>query len=386
MAVCVEYAERTLLQLIADIVEGNLEASWEVHRMPLFELADGRHVTLAEYVDVLRKSAHEGRWFRDAGTEIVDRACDLLLDRFRNIPDEESDADGSGESDAEGHDGESRGPDCRKYFGAFLKYATEVLKSSPAHTDLQAEVLIAHLLQKFVRRHLYFCMRESLRTANPLTSRYAAKVNGRTIVLWFPRKVSGSERRHWLEKHIPGFCSGCPPPRNKIQAAINKYFGVQRLVSLNEKDLLSRVSSHAVLHGAQHDEGISGKCTRELIAAEKARTIDQQMRPIRALGCERLGDLVRTILENIETEQETDKAIAVRFGLSLPTFSRFGGRGGHGKRRRKRHAALFVNIAHYMAHIPRFMEIAEDEGVLAKAKRCAPAGVSPQTERIPHES
>jgi hypothetical protein len=383
MGICVECAERTFLDLIKDIVQGNSEALWEVHGRSIFEIANGRRVTLAEYVDNLREATHKEGWWRHAGTEVVDRAFDMLLDRFQNLPVEEPDCSVRAEKETDVP--ESRGPDCRNYFRAFSDYVAGTFERCPPATELEAEVRAARLLQRFVRWHFYPCIKESLREANPLMSRYTWKVNGYKFNLWFPKSI-GHQRREWLEQHVPNPTELRPWDRSRIQYLIDKYFGSLRLLSLDVDDHVSHIPGPPILGTPRIDGGIAGTSSRELIAEEKAQTIDQQMPAIRVLGRERLKALVLAILENLVSGREADKALAKRFGLGPASFSRFAGRGGRGKKKRERLPALFINIAHYMSEIPYFVALAESEGVLDKAKRVIAMGGSPRTGEKNNES
>lgn len=373
-----EHCELSLKDLSVRIVHNaDREALWELHQRPFLAIADGRYVTLGEYVEILRESAHDMGWWRYAGTEVVDRACDVLLDRFRNIP-----IDKPGHADPPGKETvgpDPRGPDCRNYFRAFLDCVAEEFERCPPVTELEAEVRAGRLLQRFVRRHFYLCIKESLREANPLMSRYTWKVNGYTFILWFPKSFEGRQRGKWLEQHVANPPALGPRDRSRIQALIDEHFGVLRLVSLDADDHESHIPGGPTLGAPRIEGGISGKNTRERIAAEKVQTIDQQMPAIRALGPERLNALVLAVLENLVSRQETDKEIAKRWGLSFATFSRFAGRGGRGKKKREHLPALFMNIAHYMATIPHFVAVAKDEGVLDKARRMAALGGLPRT-------
>ena len=379
-----QYDALPLAGLIERIVHNSdREAVWQLHQRPLCEIAKGRRVTLAEYVDDLREATHKEGWWRDAGTEVVDRAFDMLLDRFQNLPVEEPDCPVRVEKETDGP--QPRGPDCRNYFRAFLYYAAKTFERCPPATELEAEVRAARLLQHVVRGHLFPCIKESLREAHPLRSRYTWKVNGYAFILWLPKSI-GRQRREWLEQHVPNPTELQPWDRNRIQYLIDKHFGSLRLLSLDVDDHVSHIPGPPTVGTPRTDVGIAGTSSRERIAEEKAQTIDQQMPAVRALGRERLKALVLAILENLVSGRETDKALAKRFGLRTASFSRFAGCGGLGKKKRKRLPALFLNIAHYMSEIPYFVALAESEGVLDKAKRVIAMGGSPQTGERNNES
>lgn len=343
-----------LLEITRQIANGrDRTALAEFHRRSLFEVAGGQHVRFSEWVNVIRGWAHEAGFWRKHGSDVVDFACDMLMDRFSNLPAECDD-------DAAVEKGEDRltGPDCRKYFAGFLTYAERVLERDDFAGALAAEARAALALQRFAKRHFYLCVLEALRGINPLISRYAWKLNGTTYNLWFPKTLSGRKRRDWLEEHIGQPCCENPWEEQRIQAVIEERLQVPRLTSLDSCPEIPHVSSPAIPSPCQAAMDAEGKGIREAIADEKAALVDKMRPAIRELGRAKLRSLVVDILMNLDEPRKSHAEIARKAGISCSTLSRFAGE----RWREKDGGAvpdLWTNIANIAASTPAFVEAAK---------------------------
>ena len=351
----------------------------------VFGVATGHRVVFARWVEIKRAWAHDTHWWAWKGSRIVDDACDLLLDRFSNLPTGLTAVpDGVSEDDTSQYPG----PDCRNYFRGCLAIIERDFESDAPTGCLDAELRTARIVEGYIRRHFYLCLKESLRSWNPLVSRYDWKVDGHSFSLWLPRAIEGAKRREWLEKHVEGLDPMRPFERERIQDIIDDLLGVPRLLSLDsiEEADSSPSPSAKVSDRFAFDEEITA--LKEFVAKEKAESINMQRPAIRRLGRAQLQKLVPATIENTESGEKSDAEIAQEFGLSTPTYSRFGG--SDWGRRKHRNGGLdipdlWINLAHVLANNKTFREMAKRAGVLDQAMLALTRGRRPRMRSIDHE-
>jgi hypothetical protein len=82
------YRSLSLLELIKRIVEaGDRQALEEFHNnRKVFCFKNGQPLRFIEYLDRLRESAIKMRWQSRSSLEIADKAFDMTLDKFNNLP------------------------------------------------------------------------------------------------------------------------------------------------------------------------------------------------------------------------------------------------------------------------------------------------------------
>ena len=102
------------------------------------------------------------------------------------------------------------------------------------------------------------------------------------------------------------------------------------------------------------------------MANEKAENINKQRSAIRALGRERLMELIHRIFDGIGCEGHNDVTVARDFGLSKATLSRFAG--SRWRDVKKAIPDLWLNTAHVLATNPVFREVVEQTGVWDQIK------------------
>ncbi len=380
-----------LKEIAHRISEGDRLAVNEFHRRTPFLVAGGARVTFREYVHFLVEMALDSWQWGRLGSNAVERAGDLLLDRFFNMPDAVTDE----AKHHRNHEGGDSGTDCRNYFRAFLTSLEDDIQKHGIQGDVQAEEFAANHLQTFVKRHFHFCLRESLRESNQFISRYTWKVNGSRFCLWFPKSFGGKKRGEWLKTHIGTPDSTNPLERERIQALIDRELVMPQWVSFsNVEDRTGSSPSPSTSRGCADSEDKTFPTIREFIADEKAESIALQRRAIRALGPERLRRLVRAILEHFNGDEESDTRIAHEHGLSPATYSRFAGRdwdkgngngngNGSGAAKSVSVPDLFLNIAHVIAtKHPEFAAVARQAGVWKRVAEVASFPIQPRMRMI----
>lgn len=278
-----------------------------------FHTTERPRLRCTEYLDSLRSWASKN-WSRSSKSfEVADKAYDMALDKFTNIPS----AAGLDRANMK-----PSGPDCRLYWGAFLDHVKKLFKKDPPAGQLEAEKRAAVSLQRFVRRHYFLSLLEAERNANEFWSRYNWRVGNRSIIVWLPKFLSGSERRKWLEKNIRDPNPDSPGERERIQAVIGQKWGTMAFIQMQDNigtdltdDIIDEISGSWRF----------GETLSRSVAEEKSADIENQRRSIRQLGKEKLKQLILRIFEDLESDTFKDQQVARDFGLSKATFSRFAG-------------------------------------------------------------
>ena len=352
----VHYRKLSLIKLVKEIVEkSNRYALEEFHNhRTLFRLKDGPPLLFTDYLKKLRESTARRTWIAPKAFEVADKAYDLTLDKFNNVPNQAKNKHFA-------YVNLSR-VDCRYYFKAFLEHVTRSFKTEPPTNGIEEEARAATIMQGLVRRHFYLSRLEAERNANPFWSRYYWEVRGRTICVWLPVSLEGRERKAWLEKNMPKPNPRRPEERERIQAIIDRKLPRERLVTFREAtDTLSEERSSTWPDSDKTFE----KSLAEAVAEEKATNIQRQRRSIRVLGEERLKQLILRIFKDLSGGQYEDKEVAGHFGLKKATFSRFAGsRWLQGRSI----PDLWRNTAEVLSTHPTFKEVAINTGVWEKVK------------------
>lgn len=343
------YRDLALIDLIKEIVESDdKKALEEFHdNRTIFQVPGKGWICLTGYLNHLRETATIVRWKLGNAFERADRAYDMALDKFCNLPKRSGCADETPSDDAQL---KPSGANCHLYFKAFLGYITRKLKDSPPKGPLDEELKVANALQKFVKRHFYLALLDAERNNNPFWSRYFWEINGSKLCLWMPKFIKGHQRRKWLVKNIPEPDPGRPAERERIQSIINRSFAYMAFVPLDEN------RSHQG-NKPFPPEDIAQKpfetTLAMAVAGEKAANIDHQRRAIKKLGKSKIKQLVLEIFENIEDDNIKDRELSKKFGLSKATFSRFSGSRWY-KSETGTVPDLWRNTAHVLAMDPDF--------------------------------
>ncbi|MBK7090666.1 MAG: hypothetical protein IPH59_02920 [bacterium] len=193
-------------------------------------------------------------------------------------------------------------------------------KENPLASALDEEQAVGTILQGFVVHHFYLSRLEALRRQRPFSSRYAWRVRGKAVTLWYPVEIPTNIFREWLNDQPAGPDEDLNELRDRVQATIDAHFYLYRLVPVDElADQLAAVVDHS-----RSTEDVPSLLAR-VVAMEKANHIDKLRPAIRSLGKKTLEQLILRIFGDLADETFEDSAIAKDFGLSKSTFSRFAG-------------------------------------------------------------
>ena len=343
-----DFSGLCLIELAQLVVEKSDQRALEeiLTKRKAFNLQSGRRLLLMEYLLFL-KDRTEGQNGNDARTiAIAEKAYDLTLEKFINLPTDSSQG----------------GPDCRHYYGAFLNAVERTLRCEPTPSRLQTEARAETLLKGIVARHFRLSNLEAGREINPFWSRYQWRSNGRSINLWMPASMSGSERRSWLEENIAPSFFDHPEWRSLIQEHIEQNLVREHFIPLDALENDQEISQVGGSCSLGEDWGL---CLADAVAREKAQNIEKQRPAIRKLGAESLARLVRQVFLDLDADEYEQKQIAAQFGLSPATLSRFAGADWNQKETGEYQIPdLWQNTAQVISQIPVFREVAEEAGMM----------------------
>lgn len=313
--------------------------------------------------DLIRRQPRiSALYISQARDRIMQDACNLTLDKFFNIPDEE-------DRSSRRSDGGSNHPatDCRHYYRAFLSWIGEREDRLPQGALLR-ETWVMEVFAGFVKRQFLLSCREACRRlADRFSSRYVWKVDSRgSLTVRLPRTLASGQRRKWLESNIPDVDPTRANERERVQSIIDERlcFGEEVPLEENSRELPLAIDP-------PDWAAISLDCLRfpQFVAEEKSASIDRQRPSIRRLGPETLRRLVLAVFENLLSEDQTEESLAASFGLSKTAFSHFAG--SRWRRDDSEGSAgipdLWSNVAYLLANHPKFVGAASELGLLDTA-------------------
>jgi hypothetical protein len=358
------YRHLSLLQL-ADLIarEGDGGALHELHdRRKVFCHRGGELLRLAEFVDRLRRE-DRSRWWCGGDSGIVDRAYDLTIGKFSNLP--------SAHNARPCHSQRPAGPDCRRYFQAFLEYVGRQGGGEGLTGEIQKEQASARLLQSLVTRHFYLSCLECRRSCQTLARRYLWKVDGHVLPLWLPLEIPFRASRMWLEAHVGDVDPKRPGERQRIQTIVDEIMTRKRIVSLdieNEAEAVAQPNRAGLLT----EESTFVTDLADMVAEGKVRGIQRQRPAIQALGADRLRQLICQVFDDLAAGSYEPVRMAGLFGLSKATMSRFAGSRWSDRPPKALPMSvpdLWRNTAKTLAADDRFMSVVRSVGLAGRIEK-----------------
>jgi hypothetical protein len=374
------YRNLSLVKLVQKIVEkSDRLALEEFHtNRTLFTYGDRPPLLFIDYLNELRESTARRTWIAPNALEVADKAYDLTIDKFNNLPRiKKSSRKAKRKGD---RNMRNKGANCRLYFKAFLERVASSFETKPPANEIEEEARAAMIMQGLVRRHFYLSCLEAERDANPFWSRYNWKVKGRTICVWLPIAIEGRDRRRWLEKNIDRRNLRRPEERERIQSIIDQKLLRERFVTLDEATAIPREEQDPTWSDSGKPFEIS---LAQAVAEEKTRNIHQLRPSINALGKEKLRQLILRIFEEISSGEYEDGKVAREFNLSKATFSRFAG--SKWVESESALPDLWLNTAEVLSTHPIFTEVAKSTGFWEQVQTTLKRGTSSNGEEISHD-
>lgn len=364
------YRAYSLVTLVGRIVRrADARAVRELHDHRTVLQYDGRWLRFAEYLGQLRESALARKWCHGDAT-VLDQAYDLTLDKFCRLPSRSSRC---------GCPGLKRdGPDCRYYFKAFLEHLGKKIEFRRAKGELERELMAAQALQAHVLRHFYLSCLECIRRAHRLVRGHLRQLDGQALWLWFPAEMIDSRCGEWLGANATTREGVAPAEQDSLQALIDDEVSAHWLGLCRHSGCRSGLHSehgHELPWAVTH--GLSAGGLAEAVAQEKADDLAAQRPAIRALGADKLAQLVRDVFAGLSEGVYDDGHTAKRFGLTKATFSRFAG----SRWARKDPSAgpvpdLWRNTAHVLASNLVFVQAARAAGIWKRIEAVLEVGGS----------
>ena len=353
----------SLLELAKEIAEtGDSSALKEFHdRRTIFKFGKkGDNLLFAEYVRKLMEVTAGFTWPGRDYTQIAEMAYDLTIYKFCHLPAKKvSNVPDNTDPD---RTVSLKGPDCQNHFRGYLVKTRKDFKDNPPSNPLEEEARAAALMQSHVNTHFYLARLEAERQANPFWSRYDWKLSGHNLTVWLPKYVSGRARGLWLETHVDSPDPLRPEERERVQGIIDRHFIKEFTRKIDERTHIPDQPDITV--------GFAGNRIADTlaptVAEEKVGHIENQRRAIRALGPEKLEQLILRVFNNMKDDVGEDSRIAREFGLSKATFSRFAGSRWYESQGQT--PDLWRNTAHLLASDESFKQTAIECGVWSKVE------------------
>lgn len=354
---------------------GNRDALNEFHEhRKVFRVKDGPPLALVEFVQEVLRTERRIRFFQ-LSTSALDRAYDLTVDKFFMLPAHHA-ADASLESGQVARSMVRSGTNCRHYFMAIDKTIRAWHKHHPDADPLAVEAATIRIVQRRVAYHCCWSCLEAKRNLHPAWSRFRWQLPNGSITVGMPRWMPGRQRRVWLETNVVS-----PDPlrdgeRQRIQAIIDATFRTPELVSFDE---ITHTSSHDGTTRPVIDLLIEYELAKEglvdFVVREKAMRINEQRDSIRSLGKRRLTKLIIRIFDELSTGHFEDRQIAMDFGLTRPTYSRFAGSRWEPEDDRDV-PDLWLNVARTVRCCPTFRELANSTGMRKRIELVVQANIN----------
>jgi len=342
----------SLIELIRSITDHSCrQALHEFHsNRTIFYLNGADPMLFVDYLIKLREKSLPPAQRTIQSLELADKAYDITLDKFSRLPASANTSE------------PEQGIDCRFYFQAFLEHAESLLISKHPADGFEQEIIAAHALQNFVRRHYYFSFIEAERQNSRFWTRYNWNICGHTLCIWLPIYISGLNRRKWLERNIDDPDPARPGERQRIQKIVDKKLAKPSLLYIDEK---SKVATDNVPPLWDTDYENEDLLLGTVVAREKADNIEKQRRSIQRLGPEKLKQMIKRIFTDISSDNYNVGKIARDYGLSKSTFSRFAGSKWQNN---KKVPDLWQNTAQVLLTHPVFKEVLKISGMLKHIK------------------
>ena len=270
------------------------------------ENGSGRKLLLFDYLDRLRKKPYRSKTIYIRESDINDCAYDLTLEKYLNLKSE-------------------KGPNCRNYFGAFVKIVERKIAHGVYNTQTEEESDAGKVLQRLVRANFHLSRLECIRKIKP-TIRYTWKTKSGEITIEYPAYMTAGEIREWLEENIKDVNPMNPNEQKRIQEIIDSNLRPVQKISLDNPKMERSLSSEFDIRFSGWKASIH--FMNDLVSSVVERKVKhiEILRPaIRQLGEKRIRDLIFRIFEDLVKDDFHDAKIAKEFGISRATFSRFAG-------------------------------------------------------------
>jgi len=272
----------------------------------------GRRLVLPDYIVTLARTAIPGYILSKIRDQegFKDTVYDQLYERFMPMYSVHTSQSGTVDTD--------------NTTTRFFKMYTLVLEGIKSWRDMNHEASqreedqqVGILFQGLVRRHFWYSLSEARRKTNRLQIRYNWQIGNGSITVYRPVWISAHEIRIWLEENIDDPDPEQPGEQDRIQRLVDKKFGIGTNVPIDSIHEELRVDPEI---NESHIDTLYHMVT------VKKDLENEHLRPaIRALGKEKIKELVVRIIEDIAYGEYNSSQILEDYHLSKSALSRFAG-------------------------------------------------------------
>jgi hypothetical protein len=263
------------------------------------------------------------------------------------------------------------GIDCRKYYLAFLQTFKREKKRKRIKSQSEQELKAGMILQRRVWRNFWLSRKECER-GTPFSIRYAWKVGGLKIYLWYPAYMTPKEFKAWLMENVKDFDLKAANARDRIQSLIDDNLPRGYHVPLDVSGVIGTLRAKDEASSIDTQEGyMFARNLAETVAQEKAENLEKLRPAIRELREESVRRLILQIFSEIEQDDYDLTRTARQYGISKATLSRFAGSSWFEKMDGVQTVTvpdLWKNTAGILAQNPIFLDTVLASGFKGKLK------------------
>jgi len=286
----------------------------------LFYLLHEPPLLLPEFLMKLReRMASRGKYHVD-DSRLAACTYDLTIDKYLNFPEPIKKSSKPQKRPLKG-----MRIDCRKYYRAFLQTFKKEKKRENIKSQSQEEFLAGIILQRQVWKNFWWSRKECER-GTPFSIRYAWKMGGVKIYLWYPSYMTAKEFKAWLMENVRDFDPKAPNERDRIQSLIDDNLRKGYHVPLDESGVVSRLRAKDEASSIDTQEGyMFARNLADAVAQEKVENLEKLRPAIRELGRDSVRKLIMQIFSEIEQGDYELTKMARQHGISKASLSRFAG-------------------------------------------------------------
>ena len=193
-------------------------------------------------------------------------------------------------------------------------------KKHPSATPEDKALELGDICRRTIDHHLGRCLGEAGRSRDKAKRRYAWDTGRGVMYLWVPRAVSIKRLLAVLHRELPDADAGRAGEKERAQAIVDAWFP-GRWVSFDINCIAAPAGTDPVSTAMRNE--IKACALIQVVAIGMAASIERQRPSIRALGPERLQQLVTRILEDHLSGTYKPNAVAREYGLQPSNLSHF---------------------------------------------------------------
>jgi len=252
----------------------------------------------------------------------ADCAYDLTMSKYSNFAESNGSKLKSDDYDLKGSK-----VDCRNYYRAFLRDIQRKQDKGKIKKQEEEELYAGRILQNRVYSNFSRSKQECKRDT-PFSIRYAWKVKGAKLNLYYPSHVTAKEFRRWLEQNIQDVNFRNPFEQDRIQSIIDEKFDQGFHVFIDDPNTPLELETEMEDESSSADLKESDVFVDRFSKAVAQKKVEEihELRPgIAKLGEKSIEHMILQIFSDLSEGDYSITRIADQYGASKPTLSRFAG-------------------------------------------------------------